>query len=591
MFIRTKTTPYNKTKVQIVRSVREDGKVRQKMVRHVGTAGSDEELCQLRVLGQTIIERLRQTASPQQSLLTPKQHAELYEHSREALLAARKAKKPERFGVDLAECREISRVGAGIREAMSEMVRQMGWERLLGARRMSGNRILKELILARLAEPLSKRATVRKLKEHEDVPLNLDRVYRTMDYLDDPLIDKIREQSLEAARKLYDESISVVFYDTTTLWFASEREDDEEPQDKREVGIRYKGYSKDGKPHRVQVMLALLVNADGIPMGYELFPGNTVEVTTLVSAIEQLQKNHPGVCFTLVADAGMISKDNEALLRGRDIPYVLGARLKVQKAAVKEWILDPDGFLPWETDSSTRKPKSKRYKVRTVDEAQLIVTHCDRRARKDARSREKQVTKLKKKLEKSGTPASLNPSGHARFLSFPEGRVELNEDKIAEAARWDGLHGIKAWGLDDQDPQSLIKQYHLRWEIEACFRTNKHDLKIRPIFHWKPRRIRAHIAICYMAFCCLQHLRHRLKLLGYPMSPNEIRRALNGLQFSILVQQGTHKQFAMPSRSMAEANRIYRCLGLKWNEAPFPVPVKSPKKSKPKSKPKSKSPS
>ncbi len=96
MFIRTKTTPYNKTKVQIVRSVREDGKVRQKMVRHVGTAGSDEELCQLRVLGQTIIERLRQTASPQQSLLTPKQHAELYEHSREALLAARKAKKKSR---------------------------------------------------------------------------------------------------------------------------------------------------------------------------------------------------------------------------------------------------------------------------------------------------------------------------------------------------------------------------------------------------------------------------------------------------------------------------------------------------------------
>ena len=81
--------------------------------------------------------------------------------------------------------------------------------------------------------------------------------------------------------------------------------------------------------------------------------------------------------------------------------------------------------------------------------------------------------------------------------------LEPIEARIDEAARWDGLHGIQAWGLDDQDPKSLIRQYRRRWEIEACFRTHKHDLKIRPVFHWKPRRIRAHIAICYMAFCCL----------------------------------------------------------------------------------------
>ena len=617
MFIRTKTSPYGKTRVQIVQSVRDGTRVNQRVVRHVGTADSDEQLRQLRLLGRTIIEELDQAASPQQSLLTPKQHAELYEHSRAALLEAKQARKPVSFGV--AMCRTAGsgpRVGAGVREAMSELYRQLGWEGLLGARRHSGNHILKELVLARLSQPLSKRATVRDLKEHDEVPLNLDYVYRTMDQLDDSRIGNIKKQSLEAAQTLYDEPISVVFYDTTTLAFASEREDEEpreaQPKDKpadpsvdqrtpppatdADPGIRYKGYSKDGKPHRVQVMLALLVNPDGIPMGYELFPGNTVEITTLVTAVEQLQTHHPGVRFTLVADAGLISAKNETLLQDRGIPYLMGARLKAQKAEIKAWILDEAGWLPWEGASKriSNKPKRvARYKVRTVDKdkeqapdknkrkARLIVTHCDRRARKDARLRDRQIAKLKKRLEKSGTPASLSPSGPARFLSFPHGQVQLNEARMAEAARWDGLHGIQAWGLDDQDPMSLIRQYRRRWEIEACFRTNKHDLKIRPVFHWKPRRIRAHIAICYMAFCCLQHLRHRLAVRGTPMSPDAIRRALNGLQFSLLAHKKTGKQFAMPSKTTAEASRIYRCLGLTWNESPFPVPVKERKSRKP----------
>ena len=617
MFIRTKTaTSSGRTQVQIVQSVRDGPRVNQRVVRHVGTADSDEQLRQLRLLGRTIIEELNQAASPQQSLLTPKQHAELYEHSRAALLAAKQARKPVSFGVDVSDCRETARVGAGVREAMSELYRQLGWEGLLGARRHSGNQILKELVLARLSQPLSKRATVRDLKEHDEVPLNLDYVYRTMDQLDDSRIGKIKKRSLEAAQTLYDEPISVVFYDTTPLAFASEREDEapreEKPKDKpadpsvdqrppppatdADPGIRYKGYSKDGKPHRVQVMLALLVNPDGIPMGYELFPGNTVEITTLITAIEQLQQNHPGVRFTLVADAGLISVKNEALLQDRNIPYLMGARLKGQKAAIKEWVLDEDGGLPWEGASKrlSNKPKRvARYKVRTVEpgnqktkekkkaKARLIVTHCDRRARKDARLRDRQIARLKKRLEKSGTPASLSPSGSARFLSFPHGQVQLNDARMAEAARWDGLHGIQAWGLDDQDPKSLIRQYRRRWEIEACFRTNKHDLKIRPVFHWKPRRIRAHIAICYMAFCCLQHLRHRLAVRGHPMSPDAIRRALNGLQFSLLAHKKTGKQLAMPSKTTAEASRIYRCLGLTWNESPFPVPVKERKSRKP----------
>ena len=581
MFLRTKTsTSSGKTRVQIVKSVHSGTRVTERVVRHVGTADSDEQLRQLRVLGETMIEDLRK-ASPRQSVLTPKPYAELYEHSQAALLAAGDAKKPMLSGVNLEGCRETARVNVGIREAMSELYHQFGWDRLLGARRMSDNRMLKELVLARLEQSLPEPATVRELKEHDDVVLNLDRVYQTMDCLDEPLIDRIRQQSLEAARTLYDEPVSVVFYGTTTLSFTSERGADELDNE------------QEATPHRVQVMLALLLNADGIPVGYELFPGKTVAGTTLVTAIGQLQKNHPGVRFTLVADTGMISADNEALLRDRGIPYLLGlgAQPRAQEAGIRQWILDKEGFLPWEGTKSPppkRKPKSGvHYKVRAVDGAQLIVTHCRRRAGQDAGLRGRQITRLMKQLEKSGIPASPSTSGPARFLSFPDGRVELNEDRIAEAARWDGLRGIRAWGLEDQDPQSLILQYRRPWRIGDHFRTNKHDLQVRPIFHWKPQRIRAHIAICYMAFCCLQHLRHQLTVTGGPMSPYEIRRALNGLQFSILTQQNTRKQFAMPSKATAEARHIYHCLGLKWNETPFPVPARTWKTRNPKPKPSS----
>ncbi len=121
------------------------------------------------------------------------------------------------------------------------------------------------------------------------------------------------------------------------------------------------------------------------------------------------------------------------------------------------------------------------------------------------------------------------------------------------------------------DPRELLRRYRRLWEIETCFRTNRQDLRIRPIYHWKPKRVRAHIAICYMAFCCVQHVRYRLRMLGHEMSADVIHRELNALQVSILVEGPGHDQYGMPSRASSDARRIYRSVGLSWNELPFAV--------------------
>ncbi len=551
MFVRHKKSG-DRIRVQVVRSVRDGDRVRQRVVRHVGTATSDGQLSQLDRLGRLIIEEMRQAETAQLHLLTPKQYSDLIAQARLAVA------DPRPFGVDLAECREEARISVGLREALGEVYGRLGWDRVLGARRMSSNRILKEMVLARVAQPLSKRATVRELDRHGDLSLNLDQVYRTMDFLDDGLIDAIRGQSHAAARKLYDEPVSVIFFDTTTLYFESEVED----------GLRAKGYSKDGKHHRVQVVFALLVTPDGIPLGYELFPGSSYEGHTLISSLAGLAERYPAARFTVVADAGMISADNERLLQERGIPYILGARLRSQTAEFRNRALEPDGFVAWRPMKEF--PTSiARYKSLRKGSTRVIVTWSPKRARKDARQRAQGLERLRRRLAGSDRPASVAGRGYARFLAFPEGRIEIDGDKVAEAARWDGIGGIVAWGHDDADARFLVMQYRRLWEIEACFRVNKHDLRIRPVFHWVKRRVRAHIAICYMAFCCLQHLRHRLALSGHPMSPDVIRRELNALQISVLHRKGTEQKYAMPSRASAKARRIYRSLGLGWNEAPF----------------------
>ena len=190
MFVRRKPLAGGRTKVQVVKSVRDGSKVRQRVVRHVGTASSD---AQLEALGRLIIEEIRLADGGQASLFTSKQFADMVEQSRRA------EQNPDPFGVDLSECREEARVAVGVREAFGEVYAQIGWDRLLGARRMSANRNIKEMALARIARPQSKRASAAELERHGQLSLNLDHVCRSMDLIDEAAVEVIRRRSREVA--------------------------------------------------------------------------------------------------------------------------------------------------------------------------------------------------------------------------------------------------------------------------------------------------------------------------------------------------------------------------------------------------------
>ena len=402
-----------------------------------------------------------------------------------------------------------------------------------------------------------------------------------MDYLDKDCIEAIRKRSAECAASVLPEPVSALFYDTTTLYFESDREDllaETVPGEEGKVsdGIRRKGYSKDGKPHRAQMVLGLMQTSEGLPVGYRLFPGNLYEGRTLKGAVEETLQAYPDARVTVVADAGLLSEENQSWLQSKDLGYVLGFRMKSASAELRERMLDPETFE--ELDSAPTAQGGGRWKIKSLNDGdrRIVVTWSQRRAARHRKQRLEGLGKLRAKLRRSDRPASLAGRGYGRFLkTVGEGVMKVDRDKVREAARWDGLRAIVAHGNAEMSALDLLERYRQLWHIERGFRTNKHDLRIRPVFHWTARRIRAHIAICYMAYCTLQHLLHRVRLLGYPMSPQELVRTLRKVEASVYRGVSDNGMYVAPGCITADARRLYRAVGLSWDPKPWKLPSAS----------------
>ena len=161
----------------------------------MGAAHSDGEIEVIKRSARQLIEQLRADQTPRMELFSPTEYADLQE-------VVRKAPRPEKLDVDLGDCRAETRLSPGLRDVMGTVYDQLGWNSLPGARRKSANRIVGELVLARLSQPENKRATVEALANQAGITLNLDSVYRSTDYLDAPMIDNVCRMSHEAAEKL-----------------------------------------------------------------------------------------------------------------------------------------------------------------------------------------------------------------------------------------------------------------------------------------------------------------------------------------------------------------------------------------------------
>lgn len=367
----------------------------------------------------------------------------------------------------------------------------------------SNNDLFRALVVTRLYKPGSKLRTAEYLERFMHKIYSSDTIYRFLDELcaRDKTAEEVREAvdgsigvkwqveqvSFEHTKSVVGGKVTVAFYDTSTLYFESQEDD-----------VRVPGYSKDGKNENPQVVLGLLVAAGGNPIGYEIHKGNQYEGTTLLPIVKKLEKrfelSHPMV----VADAGLLSKDNIEQLEKEGYEYIIGARIRSMSKADKESVL---GLGLKDGEMSSLTIKGRRH----------VISMSDSRARKDAKDREKGIKRLEKRFASGKiTKSSVNNRGYNRFLTLQgDTTVSIDQGKIAEDARLDGLKGY-ATNSELKDSE-IVENYRNLHFIERAFRMNKTDLAIRPIYHRLFNRIEAHVCICFTAYTILLELERALK--------------------------------------------------------------------------------
>jgi transposase len=549
MYIRVKTTPNSPRKsIQIVESTRVGDKVKQKIVHHVGIALDEREEQKLKDYGLELIAKItlqREQDTIQQSLF----------HASESEILSHVKAKPGRktrkriedifppSQVTLDDIVEEKRIVEGVHDIAGVMFDEIYRSLFKGNRTY---RLLRDVVLSRLVCPCSKRRTQEKLSKHFDKKHSLEMIYWMMDKVF-PKISQIKQMTFEKTKKLFPEKIDLILFDVTTLYFESINVDE----------LRNYGYSKDHRFNTTQVVLALATNQDGLPVGYELFEGNKAEVTTLAAAIESWKKlfKIESVCF--VGDRAMFSKGNIQLLESLNFQYIIAAKLKSLPDKLKTNVLDEAYYKPAVLNNEFAWIGEFEYQGQ-----RLITSYKSKRAMKDLKDRQRVLDKVKKTIGKKGNPKKLiTNQGVKKFVTVnDEASVTLNQNKIEDAAQWDGLHGIIT-NIPHDSPASLIARYAKLWIIEESFRVNKHTLEMRPIFHWALPRIHAHIAICYMTFSVLRHLQYRINLTQ-KISIDTILDELMNVQASIYIHKRTKHQYRVPGSYSNNARKIYKTFNL-----------------------------
>jgi len=449
MFLRKKKNKSGSTSVQIIS--KSGGKY--KVVKTIGSAKTEQEIQKLWYLGKQELERL--------------------------------SMQPKLF------VSETDTIVDSIFETLSNAsIKVVGPELIFGRiyDKIGFNKIDEELfrhlVISRLAFPLSKLKTVDYLYRYKGISLSASSVYRFLDKLNNKLKDKVERISFEHTRKILKGKINVVFYDMTTLYFEESDEDD----------LRRTGFSKDGKHSNPQIFLGLLVGLGGYAIGYDIFEGNTYEGHTLIPFLEKISKKFNLEKPIVIADSGLLSKDNIKALEETGYQYILGARIKNEPKEIKKEILK-------------RKLENGKFRsIKKDEKTRIIISYSEKRAQKDAHNRERGLKRLEKRISSGRlTKSNINNRGYNKYLKLKgEVSVEIDYEKYKKDSEWDGLKGyITNSKLSNK---KIAENYGNLWHIEKAFRMSKTDLRIRPIYHHLKSRIEAHICISFTAYTVYKEL-------------------------------------------------------------------------------------
>jgi transposase len=358
--------------------------------------------------------------------------------------------------------------------------------------------------------------------------------------------DLIEEQLFAHRRDLFSR-LDLVFMDTTSLYF--------EGLGGQSIG-QY-GYSKDHRPDLRQMILAVLIDGDGRPVCSEMWPGNTADVTALVPVIDRLRKRFAIGRICIVADRGMISTETIAALEARGLLYILGVRERTDKLVRDVVLNDTAPFVPL-TIEKRGKDTDYSAKAVTLGGARYVVCINHQEAAKDAAARTAILAALERQLHR-GDKALVGNTGYRRFLkTVGDGHFAIDRAKADEDARFDGLFVLRT--NTDLNPLVAMLRYKQLWTVEQTFRTAKHLLATRPIFHKLDETIRGHVFCSFLALVLKAELETRIAALGQKGSWPTIIGDLDALTETEVEQDG--RRFTLRSAPGSAASLALRAVGI-----------------------------
>lgn len=412
---------------------------------------------------------------------------------------------------------------------------------------------LHDIIVMRIASPASKRKTAMISRDY-GIDCNIDSIYKLMDLLTENSIIQAKKIIYNYSTELlsaHKETVDVMFYDLTTVYFETNSQDT----------LRDFGFSKDGKCQHVQIMLAVIVTKHGLPINYEEFPGNCYEGHTLIPVIEKIKTRYNIDQAVLVADAALMNKINLSVLTEKKINYVIAARVKNTKKDIQEKIFDKKTYA---VISSTKENLvlSKEIKLPTGDT--LIAYYNSKRARKDEYEREKAIDKIKKYLNSTAKSQLTSRLKKSYVKVTKAAKLEIDLGKLNQEKQFDGFFGIQT-NLEKINAKEILNTYRGLWQVEQTFRIAKSNLQIRPVFHYNSDRIRAHFLICYMSLALIRYVEFELHKnnLHYPI--DELHLLLNKMRIT-KVHHADNNTYVLLEDAPPELLSIYSALKIKWRK-------------------------
>jgi Transposase DDE domain len=360
------------------------------------------------------------------------------------------------------------------------------------------------------------------------------------------LKDVIEERLFEIRRDLFSE-LSVVFMDTTSLYF--------EGAGGETLGQR--GHSKDHRPDLLQMIVAVVMDQRGRPLCCEMWPGNTTDVTALIPVVDRLRGRFGIARVCVVADRGMISAATLAALAARGLEYILGVRERTAKEVRTVVLGDAGPFVPLVIPRPGRQDTELEAKAVTLGKRRHIVCRNPAEAEKDAAERDAIVANLRRAL-KAGDKALVGNAGYRRFLRAPAQGFAIDEARVAEDARFDGIFVLRT--NTTLDPLQAMLRYRELQGVEQLFRSAKSLLATRPIFHKGDATIRGHVFCSFLALVLKKELADRCAARNFQPEWHDVRRDLDRLQEVEVEQDG--KRFILRTPTTGCAGKLFQTLGV-----------------------------